>query len=90
MAHGALGSADNDVVFGHDLDGALVGDVHDPGSHPLAVGEVDEDLIPGRHPGSASSTGPAWAHRRRWSRGHHVPMVWVEAVNRREMRPDAR
>ena len=90
MAHSVLGSAEDDVVFGHDLDGAIVGDVHDPGGHGLAVGEVDEDLIAGTPSGfrlvHRPSMGPPAPPVERTSRTDGVS----RQRNRREMRPAGR
>jgi len=74
MAHCVLGSADNDVVLGHDLDGALVGDVHDPGAHGLAVGEVDEDLIAGTPSGFRLVHRPSMRPDGQWVEDCHAPM----------------
>jgi hypothetical protein len=37
--------ADDDLVFGHDLDRVGVGDVDDAAAHGLTVGQLDQELV---------------------------------------------
>ena len=55
-----LSKADGASVFSNDLDRAVILDVHDATADSLAIGQVDEDAIPGLPAGS--SNGASFEH----------------------------
>jgi hypothetical protein len=67
---------DNDLVLGHNLHGAIFGDVDDAAAHTLPVRQIDEDLIAWPPSGfqlvhgSPASAARLLLSRRQHRRGH--------------------